>query len=222
MPLEVACKIISLYERFNQKVGINVLRSITIKDKQYAIVTLNITAPYSDAENFIFKVLKKNEQYPIKVVARSPNFEEVKILTTNLRGFISHKDFNSLSLKDDIDTFKSKLTEKPSYIGAPLIFGSHLQKNIVADTEEEKLNKKRYENLFSTMEIQNLPGQDKQLIDVMLAEYPTFGTTTDNSIVEQKIICRFTGSDDDLKSINNLLMDNYWVSPRTYTANNVL
>ena len=222
LPLEDACKIISLYERFNQKVGINVLRSITIKDKQYAIVTLNITAPYSDAENFIFKVLKKNEQYPIKVVARSPNFEEVKILTTNLRGFISHKDFNSLSLKDDIDTFKSKLTEKPSYIGAPLIFGSHLQKNIVADTEEEKLNKKRYENLFSTMEIQNLPGQDKQLIDVMLAEYPTFGTTTDNSIVEQKIICRFTGSDDDLKSINNLLMDNYWVSPRTYTANNVL
>lgn len=222
LPLEDACKIISLYERFNQKVGINVLRSITIKDKQYAIVTLNITAPYSDAENFIFKVLKKNEQYPIKVVARSPNFEEVKILTTNLRGFISHKDFNSLSLKDDIDTFKSKLTEKPSYIGAPLIFGSHLQKNIVADTEEEKLNKKRYENLFSTMEIRNLPGQDKQLIDVMLAEYPTFGTTTDNSIVEQKIICRFTGSDDDLKSINNLLMDNYWVSPRTYTANNVL
>lgn len=222
LPLEDACKIISLYERFNQKVGINVLRSITIKDKQYAIVTLNITAPYSDAENFIFKVLKKNEQYPIKVVARSPNFEEVKILTTNLRGFISHKDFNSLSLKDDIDTFKSKLTEKPSYIGAPLIFGSHLQKNIVADTEEEKLNKKRYENLFSTMEIQNLPGQDKQLIDVMLAEYPTFGTTTDNSIVEQKIICRFTGSDDDLKSINNLLMDNYWVSPRTYTANNIL
>lgn len=69
LPLEDACKIISLYERFNQKVGINVLRSITIKDKQYAIVTLNITAPYSDAENFIFKVLKKNEQYPIKVAS---------------------------------------------------------------------------------------------------------------------------------------------------------
>lgn len=222
LPLEDACRLIKLYLQSQQSVGVSVLRTVTIKGKTYAIVTLNVTAPYSNEDNLVFKVLKKDEQYPIKVVAQTPNFKEVKILTTNLRGFISHKDFNSLSIKDDIDTFESNLAEKPSNIGLPLIFGSPLPKSIVSDTEEEKLNKKRYENLFSTMEIQNLPGQDKQLIDVMLAEYPTFGTTTDNSIVEQKIICRFTGSDDDLKSINNLLMDNYWVSPRTYTANNVL
>lgn len=222
LPLEDACRLIKLYLQSQQSVGVSVLRTVTIKGKTYAIVTLNVTAPYSNEDNLVFKVLKKDEQYPIKVVAQTPNFKEVKILTTNLRGFISHKDFNSLSIKDDIDTFESNLAEKPSNIGLPLIFGSPLPKSIVSDTEEEELNKKRYENLFSTMEIQNLPGQDKQLIDVMLAEYPTFGTTTDNSIVEQKIICRFTGSDDDLKSINNLLMDNYWVSPRTYTANNVL
>lgn len=222
LPLEDACRLIKLYLKSQQSVGVSVLRTVTVKGKPYAIVTLNVTAPYSDEDNLVFNVLKKDEQYPIKVVAKTPNFEEVKILTTNLRGFISHKDFNSLSIKDDIDTFESNLAEKPSNIGLPLIFGSPLPNIIVTDTEEEELNKKRYENLFSTMEIQNLPGHDKQLIDVMLAEYPTFGTTTDNSIVEQKIICRFTGSDDDLKNFNSLLIDNYWVSPRTYTANNVL
>lgn len=222
LPIEDACTFISLYQQSGQNVGVNILRSLTINNRQYAVVSINIEAPYSKLEENDFVALKNKETYPIKVVSKTPNFVEIRIPTTKIKGFIRLKDFYGLSKDNTIDTYESKLVEKPSYINQPLIFENPLPKKLFVDKEEEKHNDFRYANLFKPMELENMRGQDKVLIDIMLSEYPTFGMSSDNSVVEQKIICRNTKEEYNNPNVQKLLKDNFWVSPRTLGANNVL
>ena len=221
IPMNIACHIINVLYRSKQKTGFQITDSIELNGKSYAILTKDIKYYYRKYDVSQFQLLKEGMDCPIEIISSSPHFKGVKILTTELKGYISLTDLRNIKVDNDTNTFSAAISSIPKNEIQPIIFGTKISNNIRTDRSIESENNRRYANLFTPLELRHLLSEEKNLVDIMLAEYPSFGMTKENAIIEdQNIICRFNDSSIDaeeyLESIQKLLVNNnFWVSPRT-------
>lgn len=226
LPYDQACRVIDTYVASRQRVDLTVIDTFDIKGKKYGIMSMEVKSAYSKYDLDVFKMLKKGMTCPLEIVSSTPNFYEVKIASSNLRGFISNADYRKAKAVHNNETLEAQIAVLPHIIGHPIIFGSEIPKNILADRQGVEIHEDRYNNLFTSLELQQLSGNDKSLIDLMLADYPTFGTTNDNSVVKQRIICRIADQTlaDKMNqlALSSITSDNFWVSPRTIQGDTIL
>jgi Cdc6-like AAA superfamily ATPase len=222
LPVDEACHIIRVLTTSGQVSSFGIEGEIVAKGKQFAILTKEMSQLSDDNDLNTFKNIKIGNKVPFSVVASTPHFKKVKVEGTELTGYIRATDFKKLSVKSDTSTFVAQVASKSYNEKLPIIFGSVLPHRIVNDSSIDKETEERYNNLFDPLELQQLKTEDKQLIDVMLAEYPSFGRSKEGNdiIADQVIYCRFDDSgingETVLQNIKKmLLLNNFWVSPRT-------
>ena len=221
LPINDACHLIEVLFRAQQITGFQIADKIEKNGKIYAILTKDVENLYRSYDISQHTLLKEGMECPIEIISSTPHFKGVKIPTTGLKGYISHTDLSEITVDNDTHIFSAKIASLSKNEAFPIIFGSKIPQNIRTDRAIEVENNRRYANLFTPLELQHLSTENKSLIDVMLAEYPSFGETKENEIIkDQKIYCRFNESSIDteqyLVEIQKILAtNNFWVSPRT-------
>ncbi len=221
IPLNIACNIINVLFNSKQKSGYQIIDTTEHQGKKYALLSKELKCLYRNYDISQFELLSEGIECPIEIISSTPHFKGVRILTTGLKGYISHTDLSKIEVNNDTSTFSAKIATIPNNEANPIIFGSNIPQIIKTDRQLEEENNERYSNLFTSLELQNLSAEDKSLIEIMLAEYPSFGKTKENEIInEQKIYCRFNDSSVDseqyiIETKKILESNNFWVSPRT-------
>ena len=228
VPYDIACHQIQIIFESGQAAGYNIIDTTTFNDKSYAIVTLDFEQLLDKKNMDLFSGLQVGGTYPIRINSSGQNYKKVSILFSNFYGYISNEDYKK-SMDGDSDNMVAPIVALPQNECQPILFGSELQHRIKIDREAERQLRDRYENLFNKLELQCMKAEDRSLIDLMLSEYPSFGSNSKrlDVIEEQDLLCRFNDSSfkakEKMQDLQNMLdSNNFWVFPRAYNGTDYL
>ena len=213
VPYDIACHQIQIIFESGQAAGYNIIDTTTFKDKSYGIVTLDFEQLLDKKNMDLFSGLQVGGTYPIRINSSGQNYKKVSILFSNFYGYISNEDYKK-SMDGDSDNMVAPIVALPQNECQPILFGSELQHHIKIDREAERQLRDRYENLFNKLELQCMKAEDRSLIDLMLSEYPSFGSNSKrlDVIEEQDLLCRFNDSSfkakEKMQDLQNMLDSN--------------
>lgn len=228
LPYDIACRQIQVIFQSGQKTGFNIIDTTNYQNECYAIVTLDFEQLLDKKNMDLFNGLQVGGTYPVEIKSSGQHFKKVGILLTNFYGYISNEDYKK-SMAGDDENMVIPIAALPQNECQPILFGSDLQHHIKIDREAERQLRDRYENLFNNLELQYMKSEDRRLVDLMLSEYPSFGSDAKrlDVIEEQDIFCRFEDSsldaEEKMHDLQTILdNNNFWVYPRNYNGSDYL
>ena len=217
-----ACRIIKLYKRYGVKTGFGIQRSINVDEKKYAILFKDFADFITQKDKELFQSLKEGDKVDFKIVTKTPHLYKVRVANSSLEGYVSFDDYNKQS-NESGNAFKLTIAAKPTNEKAPIIFGSPIPHALKCNKDKASSIDEGLNKLFNAIELQNLDTKDKNVIEILLTDYPELVSKDDIETIDHEIKCRFredmVDSKEYLKEIQEYLNNqNFWISPRMYNG----